>query len=251
MRNLESIVAAPSFFNDVNEVAQAIHDAEDEPRAIQLLKKGLDAIGADAGIFASFVRDDCSHESYRFFVACDPEWCLKYRRQTWFANDPALIYAAGASEPCRVSELKISSAGQRALMADAARHGFVSGCVFPAPSAGGNSRRGVLVAGSSQPGFYECYGFAKVRLAGRTLALELHEWWRRLLRRELLEEAQLTHEDLELLRLHQLGMGSKEIAALLRTTPASVDSRFQRLIARLGTPTRKAAARVAADLGII
>jgi DNA-binding CsgD family transcriptional regulator len=249
--SLDDIVASPAFFADVNGVAHKISGAANEAETIELLREGLATIGAGAGVFASFIDDDYSHESYRFLIACDPVWCLTYRRRSWFANDPALLYAGSASEPCRLSELRLSSAGQRALMADAALHGFASGCVFPAPAAGGSSRLGVLVAGSAQPGFYERPGFAAIRLAGRTLAMELHEWWVRRVRVELIEDARLSPEDLELLRLESLGMGSKEIAQLLGMTPAGVDGRFRRLISRIGAPNRKAAVRVAMDYGII
>jgi DNA-binding NarL/FixJ family response regulator len=249
--SLEEITADPMFFARVNGVAQRIDAAATEADTIDLLREGLDAIGAESGVFSSFIRDDCSHESYRFLMACDPVWCQEYRRRSWFANDPALLYASGRPEPCRLSELVLTSTGQRALMADAAQHGFASGCVFPAPAAGGVSRLSVLVAGSQRPGFYEGSGFAAVRLAGRTLAMELHDWWVRRVRAELVEEARLTSEDLELLRLERLGMGSKEIAQALGMTPTSVDSRFQRLIARLGAPSRRAAARAASDYGII
>jgi hypothetical protein len=42
------------------------------------------------------------------------------------------------------------------------------------------------------------------------------------------------------------GLSSKEIARQFNTSPQSVNSRFQRMLTKLGMPSRRAAARLAA-----
>jgi DNA-binding NarL/FixJ family response regulator len=88
-------------------------------------------------------------------------------------------------------------------------------------------------------------------MVARPLAASLHEWWLARLRNELLAQARLTRSDLVLLEHERNGDGSKRIADALGRTTASVDSQFQRLIAKLRVHNRKDAARLAAEYGLI
>jgi DNA-binding NarL/FixJ family response regulator len=90
-----------------------------------------------------------------------------------------------------------------------------------------------------------------IKSLSRSLAMELHEWWVRKIRDELLVTYRIGPEDLELLRLERAGESTKDIARRGNMTTAAVDSRFQRLNAKLGTPNRKATARLAAEYGLI
>ena len=81
--------------------------------------------------------------------------------------------------------------------------------------------------------------------------MEVHEWWVRVIRAELISDTDLTNEDLELLQLERQGQGTKDIARTLSASTRAVDSRFYRINAKLGTPSRKAAARIAAEYGLI
>jgi DNA-binding NarL/FixJ family response regulator len=81
--------------------------------------------------------------------------------------------------------------------------------------------------------------------------MELNEWWIDRIKRELCASARITPEDVALLRHERLGHGTKRIATELGTTTSSVDSRFQRINAKLGVANRKAAATLAAEYGLI
>ena len=83
------------------------------------------------------------------------------------------------------------------------------------------------------------------------LACELHEWWLARLRNELMARARITEGDLELLRHQCLGHSSKRIAAELRVSRSSINSRFQRMNSRLGVTNRRMAARLAVECGLI
>ena len=90
-----------------------------------------------------------------------------------------------------------------------------------------------------------------LKLIARSLAMELHEWWVRVVRTELMVDAALTTEDLQLLKLERSGLSTKDIARDLAISLRAVDSRFYRVNAKLGTPSRKASARIAAEYGLI
>ena len=233
------------------DVIASIAEQKDEGSVVLLLREAIEALGGEAGVFCSFVREDESTDSYRFMVACDAVWCSEYQTGGWWANDPCLIYAATRSEPARVSDLRILTRGQKDLLSEAAKHGFASGAVFPAPSGGGVSRMGCLTLGSSNPNYLAGDDFSQVRLNGRLLAMELNEWYIAKIRQEVILSAKLTAEDIELLTLEKRGLKSKEIARELGTTPSSVDSRFQRLNARLNAASRAESAKIAAEYGVI
>ena len=249
--SLADITRQPDYFARVNEVVQRVPDALDEAEAVTLLHDATHRMGAEVSAFGSFVRDDLSHESYRFLLACDPVWCFEYERRAWYANDPWLSYALTHTEPVRASEIPIASKQQSAAVDLAIEFGFRSAAIVPAPSSGGLSRVGVLVLGSSKADFFEGDGFIGLKLVARSLAMELHEWWIGQIKRELIANARITPEDILFLRHERMGHSTKQIATALDTSAASVDSRFQRINAKLGVPNRKAAANLAAEYGLI
>jgi DNA-binding CsgD family transcriptional regulator len=248
--SLAELTAHGDYFRQVGEVIQRVPGACDEGEAVALLKQGSERLGADSAAFASFIRDDPSHESYRFLLACDPVWCCEYERRAWYANDPWLNYALNHSEPARASEIAVGPQ-HRAVLKLAEEFGVRSAVIVPAPSSGGLTRVGVLCLGSSTAGFFEGDGFIALKVVARSLAMELHEWWIGRIRRDLIANAQLTPDDLILLRHERLGHRTKRIATELALSPSSIDTRFQRVNAKLGVPNRAAAARMAAEYGLI
>jgi DNA-binding CsgD family transcriptional regulator len=235
----------------VSEITQRVPQAADEAEALELLKEAACRMGADSAAFGSFVRDDPSHESYRFLLACDPVWCLEYSRRVWYAHDPWLNYALRNSEPTPASFIPAHTKEERSIVALAQEFGVHSAAIIPAPSSGRISRIGVLCLGSSQHGFFEADGFVVLKVVARSLAMELHEWWVRQIRQQVVDATGITPEDLNLLRHERQGHSTKQIAAELSTTATAIDSRFQRLNAKLGVPNRKAAAQLAAEYGLV
>jgi DNA-binding CsgD family transcriptional regulator len=131
------------------------------------------------------------------------------------------------------------------------KYGFRSSLIVPAPSSGGLTRVGVLCLGSDSAGFFDDAGYPSFRMLARSLAMELHEWWIARIKRELIANVRLSDEDLQLLAQERLGHGTKAICSALQMSPTAVNSRFQRLNAKLGVPNRKAAAQLAAEYGLI
>lgn len=230
---------------------QQISLAADEMEAVQLLGEATRRIGADVGAFVSFVKDDGSHESYRFLLACDPVWCQEYEKQAWYAEDPWLAYALQHTEPIRIEDIVAPSRSQREVARLAEGFGFVSGVVVPAPSSGGLSRIGVLCLGSRSPSHFSDDGYMAFKLVARSLAMELHEWIIGRIKRDLISEANLTGEDLDLLRLERSGLSTKQVASALKSSEGSINSRWQRLNRKLGVPNRRSAATLAAEYDLI
>lgn len=249
--SLEQATTREGFANTVVEIIRQLGRAADEAAAIELLHLAKVALGAEHAVFVSYVRDDDSQESFRFLLACDPVWCLEYQQQGWYAHDAWLLYAATNSEPVPSSRIPTHTRAQRDAKALAAKFGIVSAYIVPAPASGGLSRLGVLILGSSQAGYYESESADLIKGLARGLSMELHEWWVRKVRREIITLNRISPEDLQLLALERQGLGTKEIAEELGATPSSVDSRFQRLSTKFNMPNRRATARVAAEYGLI
>jgi Autoinducer binding domain/Sigma-70, region 4 len=247
--SLADLASRPDYFTRVSEIVRRVPGATDAAEALALLRDAAERLGADCAAFGSFVRDDPSHESYRFLLACDPVWCLEYGRRAWYADDPWLRYALRHTEPVRASEIAVRTPAEQTIVDLAEEFGVRSAAIIPAPATGGISRIGVLCLGSSRSGFFEDDGFVELKIAARSLAMELHEWWIRRIRCELIARHRITDDDIALLHHEYLGRSTKQIARELGVSPMSVDSRFQRINAKLGAPNRKAAANVAAEYG--
>jgi DNA-binding CsgD family transcriptional regulator len=249
VQSLGELTAAPDYFVRVSEVVQEIESARDATTLIDLLKEAIGQIGADVAWFLTFLRDGSS-ESFRFLLACDPQWCVEYERQAWYSDDPWLAYAKRHAEPIRGSELDLSES-QVAIVRLAERYGFRSAVIIPAPSSGQLSRLGMLCLGSRVPAFYEGDGFGKFKMMARPLAHALHEGHIRSVREEIRHRWRITREEIVLLEYEMKGFQTKRIASLLGASAYAIDSRFTRVNAKLGVLNRQAAARLAAEYGLI
>lgn len=248
--SLRELTAAPDYFARVGDVVQRVERAIDAATLVDLLQGAVQQIGGDVAFFLSFLRDgDC--DSFRFLLACDPRWCVDYERQAWYADDPWLAYAKRRAEPIRASELKPCTESEVAVLRLAEEYGFRSTVVVPAPASGGLTRLGVLCLGSRTAGFYEDEGFAAFKVISRPLASALHEGCIRVVREEIQGSWRITPEELAMLEYELKGLSTKEIAKLLGKPTHSVDYRFKAVIAKLGVLSRKAAARLAAEYGLI
>lgn len=233
------------------EILPAIGDAPTAEIAVDLFRQATTQLGADAGVFMSYLRDDATRASYRSLLACDPLWASEYARRNWHDNDPWLRHATYETEPVRSSELQLASADEEAFAQASASLGFASAVIAPAPTCAGQSRIGVLCLGSNRPGFFEEEDYGKVRVLARALSMELHRWMLQAIRKELLAKSRLTAADIELLRHEQAGHTSKVIGAALNIEAKTVDCRFQRISAKLDAPDRRTAMRIARLYGLL
>lgn len=250
-RRLAEWVGAADYSARAMRVLQRISSADAPDELLAAFREATLTLGADAAVFTSYIRDDATLASYRTLLACDPAWAPEYARQDWHADDPWLRHALHDSEPIRSTELVLRSERERAFVEAAAGMGFASAVIVAAPSSQGPSRVGVLCLGSTTTGFFEDQGYETLRILARALAMELHACMRRSIRRELMVRSRLTPKDIELLRHEASGHSSKVIAAALNTEAKTIDCRFQRVSAKLESPNRRAAVRVARLYGLI
>jgi DNA-binding CsgD family transcriptional regulator len=248
---LARIVTAANYTDHVAAIAERIGEARDQATVHRLLVEGVRALGAEHAVFVSFIRDNADLSACRFMLVCEPGWCQRYLEAGCFAHDPWLAYAAHHSEPIPASSLPVLDAEGQRVIALAQQNGFTSAALVPAHSGAGHSRISLLCLGSTQPHFFEGEGFSRFRLGARLLAAELHDWWLARIRRELIVKARITQADLELLRHEHQGHSSKRIAAELKVSKSSINSRFQRMNMKLGVPNRRLAARLAVECGLL
>ena len=208
-------------------------------------------MGAEASVFASFIREGKTCRSHRLLLACDPIRFTEHERAHRCEFDPWITYATNHTEPVRNSEASAAGVVARAAVELTQRFGFCSAVIVPVPPNGGLSRTGVLCLGSSKPGYFDDDGYVTLRVIARGVAIELHEWWIQRLREEIVATSGINPTDLALLSHELLGHTTKTIARQLGVSISSVDSRFQRLNIKLGTRSRKAAAQLAAEYGLI
>ena len=249
--SLAALTRSPDYGARVIEKLSVIGDADSTETLLSLFAQTVENLGADAGVFMSYLRDDATRASYRSLLACDPVWGSEYARRGWFECDPWLRHATHDTEPIRSGELTLMSAEEEAFADASAAFGFASAVIAPAPTCVGLSRVGVLCIGSKQPGFFDDEGYAKLRVLARALAMELHRWLLQSIRHELLLKSRLTAADIELLRHEEAGHSSKVIGAALNIEAKTVDCRFQRVSAKLDAPNRRMAVRIARLYGLL
>lgn len=249
---LLATVSSAGYAERVSAAVERVAESPDVASAQVRLAECIATLGVDSAYFANLVRNGEDIASCRFMLACDPVWFRRRLHSCEVANDPWLRYAMHHAEPILASDPTLADP-QDAAASPAMQlgDGFLSVLLLPAQSGPAHSRVSLLVLGSSQPGFFEGDGLARFRLGARALAAELHDWWLARRRLELLANARLTPFELELLRHERLGHGSKHIARVLRSSEGAVNSRFQRLISKLGTRNRRAAALLAVECRLL
>jgi hypothetical protein len=184
-------------------------------------------------------------------LACDPRWILEYERAPAALAAPWLDYAAHCTDPLCGADLASQRPGEACALDTARDYGFASMLIVPSPAPRSSAHLSVLLLGSRSAGFFEDARRTAIRVMARSLSMELHAWRLAQARRELILRAQRTETDIEPLRNQRKGFRTKDIARQLRMTAPAIDSRFQRLNARLGVPSRKAAASLAATFGLV
>lgn len=242
---------SPAFADRLAGKIALISSMPDPGEACALLKNIAGELGCESSAFATFLQNDPWHQTYRFLLACHPGWCALYQRLAWFADDPWLLYARANSSPAKDVDIPCRTAKQFEIVALARRFDVQSALVVPAPASGGLTRIGVLMLGSSKPGYFDSAHFAKLRILARSVSFEFLDWYTAFVREELRRTCKLSDIDIELLKFERAGLSSKEIFRSTGISAVSVDSRFQRLIARLKVPNRRAASQLAAEYGLI
>ena len=250
--SLAALTGAPDYGARILNVLTRLGNAPDAAAAVEGFQSVLKLLGADAGVFLSFIRDDATRSSYRWLLACDPLWAVEYARRGWHEHDPWLRHALQGTEPIRSTEMDVTSQEEQEFASISSTLGFASAVIVPAHTGAGASRVGMLCLGSHKPGFFEDdSAYSVVRVLAQALAMELHRWQLNFMRKALLASTRISDAELDLLRHEAAGLTSKHIGAVLGIEAKTVDCRFQKLCAKLNSPDRRTAARIARLYGLL
>ena len=236
-------------FEDANERIWWISGYESEAEVEAAARQIVEYFGLPSFVFGAFFRSG-PREHYRYLVGCVPQWCYLYNEHKWYAIDPFIDYALENTSPILASDIKLTSAGQERMMADAAEYGFRSGLVVPAHSRA-TVRIGILYLGTSEGPERARRSLLKYRSLMRAFALELLEWWDAKLREFELEGLELDELDLALLEKAREQATAEEAARELGVTLSRVKSRYERLARKLDVQSKRDAVQKAGALGLI
>lgn len=207
-------------------------------------------LGAERSFFAS-ISGEGTASRYGLVLDCDASWWHRYRAACPPTGNPWFAYAVKHSAPILATQLGAASPQHRRLCEVLAAAGFASAMLVPAHSHHSDHRASLLCLGHSTKGYFEAALFDQFLVAARSFALELHGWWARHEQGQLARQTRLSSADVSLLERHCAGLSSKQIAAEQHVSCEAINSRFQRIIAKVGVRNRRAAARVAVDCGLI
>ncbi|KAB2869939.1 MAG: hypothetical protein F9K36_16050 [Burkholderiaceae bacterium] len=217
----------------------ALRDASDPCDLLAALFRITQAFGARASACVHVVPDPERAPQLFVLLACEPERAYGHLQRESALDHPWLRYARAHSEPVWAASLQPPCPAED--------HPVL---IVPTHSGGLTGRFGVLMlemaTGDCGPS-----ESSEQRVLAEGVAHELHDWWMRRTRADLQREARLRSADLHLLALERRGLASKQIARLLDSTVLAVDSRFQRINAKLGVANRRHAALRAAIHGLL
>lgn len=236
---------------DISEVAAQVAFASDQAELLHLLRTGCASLGVERAAFVSLDDGKSDDSPFRVMLHCPAWWCHQYLERGGPRVDAWARYAIRESEPVFASALNIVDPAQRALADLATEAGFVSTLLIPAHSGTQQSRVSLLCLGHSMSGYFEAPGIRGLRVHARALAMELHDWWVAHIRRETVDRIHITGDEQLLLEHCVLGHTSARIGKELCISRAAVNSRFQRLHAKLGVKNRRTAARIAVECGLV
>ena len=236
-------------FEQANDRISWISGYESEAEVEAAVRQIVEYFGLPSYVFGAFFRAG-PRENYRYLVGCVPRWCYLYNENKWYAIDPFIEYALENTSPILASEIRLTSAGQQRMMAEAAEYGFRSGVVVPAHSRA-TVRIGILYLGTSEANERARRSLLKYRNLMRAIALELLEWWDVKLREFELETLELDNLDLALLEKAREHATAEEASRELGVTLSRVKSRYERLARKLDAANKRDAVEKAGALGLI
>lgn len=228
-----------------------IDAAVDPAQVVDLMRPAAQALGAESACFICWLQDRGAQGTYRLLMACDPLWSSAYLRHRWYRFDPWLAHARRSEAVRRGSDIAIHDPSAEDLRCCSLEHGFRDLVVVPAPTPLGGQRYGVLYLGHPEPDALVGAADPGYRTLARGLAFELQAWCVDKARRAALGQASFSDTDLMLLRLQDAGSTTKQIARAIGQGTSAVDSRFQRINAKLRTTSKRESVRLARVYGLI
>jgi hypothetical protein len=235
---------------------QALHDASDPFDLLVALFQATRAFGVRASACVHVVPDPERATQLMLLLACDPESAWAYRPAGAWLEHPWLRHARDHTEAVPASMLDALPpapplAGTEDPPAFEPPPDLSSVLIVPTHSGGGTGRFSALVLDTTCLSGSAPLAPEACRLLAHSLSSELHEWWLRRTRSDLQHRARLRSDDLKMLAFERQGLSTKQIARLLGIGVTAVDSRFQRINAKLDVSSRRNAALRAAIHGLL
>ena len=243
--------STPNYAEQALEAIVRIHQAADPPALLDRLMHATAAIGATASVYTASIPEGGHEQSCFSLFACHPGFAQEQNRRGPLLDHPWFRFARTHTTPGTDHQVPLQHDADAAAIELARRHGFRSCLIVPTPAGVDLDRLEMLCVGSDNDDDFEGAEARVVRTLARSLAAELHDWLTRYLRQRLQEAAQLHQGDVDLLAMEWQGLRSKEISLRTGMSVTSVDSRFQRINARMKCASRKASAKRAAAYGLL
>lgn len=250
----QSTLARPNHRVQIDQVLAAIQrlrTADSAATCLEHLVEATRAIGSRASLYLITIPEASGEISGIALFACDPAFAQCAFERVSLEQHPWVRFARSHAEPATHVEIESFALADAAALALARQHGFESYLLVPTMTGAGLGRTGLLCLGQDEDATFEGPDRHLIRLLARALACELHDWFTAQLREGFMDHWQLQSEDVHLLALEWDGLGTKEIAQRLGLSQAAIDSRFQRINRRLNCNSRSAAARRAAEHGVL
>ncbi|MGM9484937.1 helix-turn-helix transcriptional regulator [Roseateles sp. NT4] len=225
--------------------------AANPPDLLHRLVAATSAIGASASVYTAEIPEDGIEPSCFCLFACDPRFAQQQSVRDSPLSHPWFRFAKAHSIPGTDKDVLLRDPADIEAIQLARQHGFRSTLIIPTAAGAKVDRIEMLCLGSYRDDAFAGEQAQFIRCLARALAAELHDWLIRHLAHQLREAARLQPTDVDLLKMEWQGLGTKEISLRTGMTPASVDSRFQRINIRLNCPSRSTAAKRAAAYGVL
>jgi hypothetical protein len=226
-----------------------IQQAADPPGLLARLMQATTALGASASVYTAEIPEEGQEPSCFSLFACDPGFAQAESTRGPPLHHPWFRFARTHTRPGTDRQILPRHEADAAARDLARGYGFRSCLIVPTASAA--HRLEMLCLGSDREDDFEGAEARVVRTLARSLAAELHDWLTAYLQHRLREAAKLHEKDIDLLALEWQGLSTKEISFRTGLSTTCVNSRFQRINARLRCPNRKASARRAAAYGLL
>jgi hypothetical protein len=226
--------------------------SSDEAAAIAALHEAARVGGADGAWFVWSAPASGADRLLRFMVALEHIETISGLQAVGEGLNQFLAHAARTPEPIQLAspaEPACGGSGHPSAQANTNDSPFRPAWLIPALGVQGSGIVGVLVLAASSTARLD--SMSALLPAYRSLAMELGDWFHRQVRTELMHVAELTEQDLDLLRRENEGQCSKRIAQALHAEVSAIDCRFHRLNTRLGVSSRRDAVRLCARYGLL
>lgn len=235
----------------INLIAASLTFDSSEAVVLERISEAATAFGGRSVCFISIAPNDTAHGSCRTLYQCGPAMAHVFDDAGLLMRCPWVRHAATSAWPVCGSEVPMSVESDQDFYESARRAGFCSTLIAPAPTPTRERRIAVLVFGSPAGGFFEQEHGQRLAAPACGFSMAVNRWLSASLAANLRRVCSLSEDELDLMRCEQRGMSSKEIARWTSNSADAVDCRFQRVCAKLRTPNRREALRVALSYGYL